>query len=95
MTWWKPRPAKSQDIPVYVPVERRPVAPEHARESTGEALRHVRTHIAAMAGELSSLNVKLGMLAARVEQLHGPELRKIYVRIDQVHQAVLRKGDES
>lgn len=82
MTWWKPRPAKSRDIPVYVPVERRPVAPEHASETTEQALRHVRTHIAAQAGEISNLNVKVGLLSAQLDR--AAEL------LDQVHAVTVR-----
>lgn len=93
MTWWKPRPSKSREIPVYTPVERRTIAPKHSAETAEEAIRYVRTHIAALAGEMSNLNVRLGMLLSRVEGQDAAAIvseKLVHSKLNQIHDTIRR-----
>lgn len=71
---WFSRGLKSRDIPRY------------QTETPEQKLKHIRTHIAAQAGELSNLRVELGQLRALLDRIGD--------QVDQVHLVTVRKPQE-
>lgn len=80
MKWFsRNRGLKSQDIPQY------------AQETPAVQLRIMRTHIAAQAGEISNLNIKLNKIIDGVGDLLASGIKRdslMHRKLNEIHQAI-------
>lgn len=80
MKWFsRNRGLKSQDIPQY------------AAETPTTQLRIMRTHIAAQAGEISNLNIKLNKIIDGVGDLLASGIKRdslMHRKLNEIHQAI-------